>query len=636
MSSGSFLPSGAAFDSEMSFPLGSNHPYGNPSPIPSPSSLPKSRSHYNRQQSNTQARPSDSYPLSLASMRAAYAAQNNNLSPHFEFSTSSTSNHRAASLSPRASVRSPDRPLPPPSQNPLAHIAPGVVASNLSRSVSADAVAPSTTSLHIVQRLTQQNTLIREAWEAERNYLEANRRRAEEVYQEERMIMEDVREGWESEKAAMLQQIQALKERVQRLEGENSTLKAVTAQSVQITGVVSPQASLVGGASSNNSSSSLVSSRLSPRSKNPTGLSLSDLPPGLDGASRRPHMLSPGSSRISPTNNSDVSYFVPLDPRVQPQHSISKDFLPISPSNETPVPIIDVQEIDPNLEGIPIKAPAVQKSTFGMGASPPPSEASQISSQRSTRHSSPATSPKTHPAALELTQSRSSSKEHTLQVLAAGESRRLTMHAGHTPNHSLSLFPTGNATETNTDFDPSEGATPTAETMALASRQLQGGESSKDVKGKGKAVERFRQSSVVCLPEIADFGELEPIFEPENDRPLKGPLMIRNMPAQDELFWAAVNKKLEPISQGQNSLPTVMQASLDDLEPIAGPSGYNRASQRQGSRVVPIGGDASQDPQASADEAESRDESGNRKNMEADVPLKFKTTTNFGAPFGKM
>lgn len=497
----------------------------------------------------------------------------------------------------------------------MSNIPEGIAASNLGRSVSADAVVPPTASLHIVQRLSQQNALIREAWEAERNHLEANRRRAEEVYQEERLIMEDMKDGWESERVTLIQNIQTLKERVQRLEGENSTLKAVTAQSVQVTGVVSPLASVPGGNNSgNNSSPSIVSSRMSSRSQNPSGLSLADLPPGLDGASRRPHMLSPGSSRISPTSHADASYFIPLDPRMQTQHPNPKDFLVTSPSLETPVPIIDVQEIDPNLEGIPIKAPAIQKSTFACGASPPPSEVS--------KQSSPATSPRSDPRGL----SRTSSREQTLQVLQAGENRRLTMHAGHTPNHSLSLFPTVNATETNTIIGQGEGATPTAETMGYASKHLQ------QLKGKGREFEEIRRSSIVDAVPVEQFGNPEPLYETEEDRPLKGPLMIRNMPAQDELFWAAVNKKLEPISQGRNSLPTVMQSPSDQPESDAGPSKLN--AQGAGAHV---GGDGSHDANAIAEEnEEDQNMPSTGKKMEPDVPLKFKSTSNFGAPFGVM
>ncbi len=59
----------------------------------------------------------------------------------------------------------------------------------------------------MIRRLVQQNGRIREAWEAERKYMEANRERAEEVCKEERALMEEERAEWEDEKAQLLQQI---------------------------------------------------------------------------------------------------------------------------------------------------------------------------------------------------------------------------------------------------------------------------------------------------------------------------------------------------------------------------------------------------------------------------------------------
>jgi fibrillarin-like rRNA methylase len=64
------------------------------------------------------------------------------------------------------------------------------------------------------QRLLQQNARIREAWEAERKYLEANRERAEEVYKEERALMEEERAEWEAEKATLLAEIRRLQQLV--------------------------------------------------------------------------------------------------------------------------------------------------------------------------------------------------------------------------------------------------------------------------------------------------------------------------------------------------------------------------------------------------------------------------------------
>jgi hypothetical protein len=313
---------------------------------------------------------------------------------------------------------------------------------------------------------------------------------------------------------------------------------------------------------------------------------------------------------------------------MQTQNPVARDFLS-SPSDEatTPVPVIDVQEIDPKLEGIPLKATAVQKSTFADGATSTDNSSSPIASPPG-----PATQ---HPERLGRPSNvRGSSKEYTLQALSAVESRRLTMHAGHTPNHSLSLFPTVNPTDT--DAIVGEGATPTVETVIDLAAALPE-EPVKDP--AATVVQTARRDSKVSFVSFAeeelDLDHPEPVFEPdEGDKPLKGPLMIRNMPAKDELFWEAVNKKLEPISQGQNALPAVMQTSLEDLEVGAGPSGSNAQAQKR-QKVPHVGGDGSVDAQADAEDSGNDSETSDN-GIDADVPLKFKATSNFGAPFGAM
>ncbi|KAK7414000.1 hypothetical protein QQX98_007111 [Neonectria punicea] len=668
----SFLPSGT-FDSNMALPLNAHLPYGTDFSNATPSSsFPPSASHHQlppylmnhhqnpQQHSHQQSQrgrlppassfplqPTDTHPLSLSSLRAAQAASQNHPSKHLRVDASinpqkshnprNPRNPRTASLSPSRSIPHAinDRGLPPSSTTPLSSVPQYLAGASLSRSVSADAAPPTQqTSLYMVQRLVQQNTLIREAWEAERNYLETNRRRAEEVYQEERAIMDDVREGWDSEKTTMLREIESLKERLHRLEGENSTLKAVTAHSIQISGMVSPLGSQRGGSGDASMESSYFSApagHLASRPQIPgvpTSFSLthaSNLPPGLDGASRRPHFRSPGSSRVSPTAQSHPAPFAPMDPRMQPQNSIAKDFLS-SPSDcsETPVPIIDVQEIDPKLEGIPIKATAVQRSTFSVGGSPPehplsaPTSPPLVSALKQTEQRKP--------IGLRL----SSSKEHTLQALNAVESRRLTMHAGHTPNHSLSLFPTVTATETSSIVGMSEGATPIAEIAAIFPIQAEQPDEADD-----DTPTREPDHSEASAYDT--FGDPEPVLDSIEDRPLKGPLMIKNIPAQDEIFWEAVNKKLTPISQGENALPAVMQTTPNDLESIAEPEAMEPTkalNQKPRVLVDQTGGDGSNDSYANAED--NNCESSNRKDVEKDVPLKFKTTSNFGAPFGAL
>lgn len=588
--------------------------------------------------------PTSSLPPSSIDAAAYYTQAANYHAAHPFDQASYQQTQRSSSLSPNSGSRKHyDSNLHPDHQpaSSLSPPAPAPIGSSLSRSVSADAAAPPQTSVHIVQRLAQQNAIIREAWEAERNYLEANRRRAEEVYQEERVIMEEVREGWEREKEVMLVEMQTLRERIHRLEGENATLRSVAAQTVQISGVVSPMPSVKGSNMDTGHTGPHHGYSAVAMSHNPSQNSAIDagfLPPGLDGASRRPHWASPGGgSRTSPTSQPDQSPFIPLEPRIEPQHQATKDPLPHDDEGFEP-PIIDVQEVDPKLEGISLKANAVQKPTFGFG---------DASHAENSKASSPGGSPPT--GKLDETDQsrpglakRGSSKDQTLQVLAVEESRRLTMHAGHTPNHSLSLFPTMNVTTGSSNATaPSGGPTPKAEPEeppvtlggdAVPVSAVQGPVDSNqpnDAEGKGKQPDENNVAAVEVLDQELGLGPLEPT----DDVPLKGPLMIKNIPAQDEIFWAEVNKKLEPISQGRDAVPTVMRADLEELEDAADSSATALLIQQnqQPRAVDPVGGgDASHDNHDPPNEVVSP----RPGTSDGDVPLKLRTTTNFGAPFG--
>ncbi|KAJ3496264.1 hypothetical protein NLG97_g2779 [Lecanicillium saksenae] len=259
------------------------------------------------------------------------------------------------------------------------------------------------------------------------------------------------------------------------------------------------------------------------------------LPPGLQGASRRPHMVSSNGSRTSPTGNGDPSAPTPLDPRTQPETSTSRDFLASrKKAGDAPIPLIDVHEIDPKLDGIFIKANAV-RDTF----------------TTSSVKSSPATSPPTDQSSSEqegTLRRRTSSKAQTMQALAAGEMRRRTMHAGHTPNHSLSLFPTMTTLDGSMTAGQSEATTPTAVNKAPMDDEEEP-ETLPDPEHMEDAAEadKLPESPV----EDVDETQMEPRLEPQDDVPLKGPLMVKNIPAQDEIFWAQVNQKLEGISNSE-------------------------------------------------------------------------------------
>ncbi|KAK1974720.1 hypothetical protein LZ30DRAFT_607331 [Colletotrichum cereale] len=483
------------------------------------------------------------------------------------------------------------------------------------RSVSADA-ASAPASAQIIRRLAQQNARIREAWEAERKYMEANRERVEEVYKEERMIMEDERLAWEAEKAVLLEQISRLKEQVAVIDADKMRLQgALQLSELERPGkgagvtVVIPgtgtrrggaddptQLSFPGFSSQPNDARFGLSNGTTERRPTNGSTSASVSPTQI-----RSRFISPGSSRMSPSRQPDTSPFIPLNPNMQPTTADPVDFLG-SPKDEEPVPIIDIQIINPKLEGVPLKAPAIQKSTFT--DSGPTPENSKCSSRNP---SPPRDSAKSR---------RSPTQEHTLEVLAAPEPDRLVMHAGHTPSHSLSVLGTAPDTEVPTAADGTGGSTPTLAMTDMSSNPA----TLYDVRA------RFDSSD---LQDDACGGpdEPRPTLEATDDVALKGPLMVRNIPAHDEIFFQRLSEKLEDVSSGADAVPACMktpsehefQGPSEDKENLLAPNRDADASSDRGSTT----------DRDDLSETQSKAE-------EIDVPLKLRKTTNFGAPLGYM
>ena len=461
------------------------------------------------------------------------------------------------------------------------------------RSSSADAVnAPSHAQL--VQRLVQQNARMREAWEAERKYLEANRERAEEVYKEERALMEEERIGWDAEKAALLQEIARLQ-----------------------------QALGWGGGTP------LATNATLPHSKTP--FSNLDLRGGTQAVSRispDSSLSSQGSSQPGPRTlgpNPRVGGFpVPMTgPRIRDLASPrspngpsapTADFLKPSEGCETeadPVPIVDVKEIHPELEGIPIKATSVKKATF-----------TDSGSQNGSTVSTPSGSP---PANSDQAKSPQGKKEQTSQVLAAREADRLTMHAGHTPNHSLSSLATVASSGTASATSNGGDSTPTMPHGDVASSQ-----GTTTVDERGGAAEPVHTAD--SFPGVTDrHGQLlaehpEPIFEPCDDRELKGPLMVRNMPAHDEIFFQKLSDKLQEVSKDDKAaLPAVLKDSAA-TEKISVSADQSKSQ---------VEGTSDSQRQRTGSDGSGSESSKSNDEEDHDVPLKFKKRMNFGAPFGE-
>jgi hypothetical protein len=297
----------------------------------------------------------------------------------------------------------------------------------------------------------------------------------------------------------------------------------------------------------------------------------------------------------------------------------SPDFLKSGDDGATetgPIPIVDVKEIHPELEGIPIKATSVKKATFT-------DSGSQNGSKTSSRSGSPT-------AGSDQARSPPAKKEQTLQVLAANPADRLTMHAGHTPNHSFSSLATvassGTATATSNGGD-STPTMPHEEEIRKRDIGAAGGEHHQA--GTTFTTEPF--------PSVFDrHGSLaldhhpEPIFEPSEDRALKGPLMVRNMPAHDEIFFQKLSDKLEEVCKDDKAaLPAVLQAS-DAVEDTTGETCHQKAKAE---------GKPGPHPHRESVGSDGSGSGGGRSNSDEedlDVPLKFKKRMNFGAPFGEI
>ncbi len=509
--------------------------------------------------------------------------------------------YRSSSLPPktRSSIRSPRRQEPAMGLNlkvlsPLANESTPILSPNCvghPRSVSADA-ANAPAHAQLVQRLVQQNARIREAWEAERKYLEANRERAEEVYKEERALMEEERTEWEVEKAVLLQEIARLQQALGWGGATPLAMKGMRPHSTHAASRVSANSSLSSQGSSQ---------------------------PGTQSAGP---ILRKGGFTVPVTGPRIVDLASPRSPNGPSAPTL--DFLRPSEGSETemgPIPIVDVQEIHPELEGIPIKATSVKKTTF-----------TDTGSQNGSTASSPSGSPPTNSDQAKSPQGK---KEQTLQVLAAREADRLIMHAGHTPNHSLSSLVTAASSGTATASSDGGDSTPTLPRGKPAFGLDTAIEDDvDDISKLARVADPFlavtnRRGQLLTDPIVhpGHSDHPEPVFEPSEDRPLKGPLMVRNMPAHDEIFFQKLSDKLNEVSKDDKaSLPAVLK-DVDAAEKKPGESA-EQAKTQSGSQP------GSQQPAAGSDGPGS-DGSKSGEEEELDVPLKFKKRMNFGAPFGE-
>ncbi|TGJ83342.1 hypothetical protein E0Z10_g5427 [Xylaria hypoxylon] len=436
----------------------------------------------------------------------------------------------------------------------------------------------------LLHRREEYSRKLRESWQAERTHLEASRARAEEMFREERNMMDEERLIWAEQKTELESEIRQWKQRTEAVETEvgklTKLLKTTRSGEAKLGRVYDGTVDKPVG---NHRQGSSVSPGIS-------GASTTAFRTPLDGIS--PSGLPPGRATIPESNP-----FVPLDPRMQ---SISPENIATSKDRER-VPSIDINEVIPGLEGVRLRAPAIQKSTFNDEKSPSPAATPGKVSPSDLKKSSAESPPKTSPAIK------------TQQALLAPEHHRLTMHAGHTPSHSMSFsnLPTLDSTAGNT-AGSSGTSTPTSsnepKNVDLDEVRNHGGPvTMPDANQESHADQGFCDDT--DMPE-------EIRFEPSDDDPaLKGPLCLKNRPAADEAFLRRLSDKLEEV-KANDETPSVLN------EPIISKPTEDLMGLKASFGIDHNTNDSHQD-----DSLEGAEE---------DIPMKLKKSINFGQPLGRI
>jgi hypothetical protein len=237
---------------------------------------------------------------------------------------------------------------------------------------------------------------------------------------------------------------------------------------------------------------------------------------------------------------------------------------------------IDISHLQPELEGVPIKTSAVSRAFVAQVRSP---NSSLSPSKPSSHVSSPPQRPDMIKTQNGLGRSGSQIKKSTLEVITAPETHRLTMNAGHTPNHSIHKL----------DLGDSGGATPTQDQHRLRNPSMAIGE-----------------------PEQHD-ENIDP--DPE----LRGPLGLKNDPPKDELFLAALTNKLKEVKESGLISPSETSLDNDDSNGM----------------IPSIASSIVSENKALAPDSEGVEDDDDSKQDEVPV-LRVKASMNFGRPFGSL
>ncbi|KAE8443189.1 hypothetical protein EG329_002288 [Mollisiaceae sp. DMI_Dod_QoI] len=399
---------------------------------------------------------------------------------------------------------------------------------------------------------------LRSQSEGERAHMAADRARMEEVIAEERAL-------WDKERDILKARIAELESELAKRGGQAPIPHAIN-QRQPILGFTSPGSSGISASGSIDG----VHGRAVPQESGRDA----DGSPFYAPAPRNP------SRTFDPSANTDMRVDDVHAPRetaicVTSKELTPSDFIQSPPSThdleaiqEAPAESIDISRIQPELEGVSIKASAVDP-TFA---------ARVLSPRRSPQKLSPDIKPPPRDVTnLSRTNSKEDKERKTLEVVTQPENRRLTMHAGHTPNHSISKFSflgadgeSGNATPTQEQHNKSE---------------------------------HLHRPSVAAnhynAPEPVDHEREE---DDHGDRELSGPLGLTHDLAMNDAFLEKLVEKLEEARKSAD----------------ASPSNDSEVSQNERTTLPP----------RSADEDDDEKDDG--------PVLRLKPSINFGRPLGSM
>ncbi|KAG0645003.1 hypothetical protein D0Z07_9158 [Hyphodiscus hymeniophilus] len=456
---------------------------------------------------------------------------------------------------------------------------------------------------------------LRDQFAGERAHMEADRKRAEELMVDERSLWDEERNDMQAKISQLEQRLSQLEQSLEnrgRLGGSVRGSRDTSMNRIQpgITQRQSIQQHALSFTSPGSNAVSVTNSVdgipsrgvipqesgrwpdgspfYAPAARNPSRtFSSSSLP--LD-TLRVDDITAPRESAIRVTSKElTPSDFGPQSPSTHPPHRESSlDTIPeTEPEKAITHDSIDISLIQPELEGVSIKASAVSPRFVAKVMSP------DFSPVKLSPNIKPPTrdidaAPLSRNGSLRSRDSKENSrgKLDTSTVMTHPVDRRLTMHAGHTPNHSISKF----------DFIESGAATPTQQTSDSHSHPTH----------TDTQIEHIHQPSIAHFDgarEGSGYGDME-----DEDRELTGQLGLTNVKHKDDAFLAQLHERLEEAKKSEGVSPS---------------ESMSNRSEEVGLRNNTV--------RARMDDAENED-----KEVDEMPRLKLKASTNFGRPLGSM